>query len=106
MNNEVLLYTDENGNVSLDVSLENETVWLSQKQIAKLFDKNVKTVNEHIKNVYKEGELEENATIRKFRIVALEGKREVERNINYYNLDVILSVGYRVNSSQATQFRI
>ncbi|MFA6195089.1 MAG: RhuM family protein [Sulfurimonas sp.] len=106
MNNEVLLYTDENGNVSLDVSLENETVWLSQKQMAELFDKNVKTVNEHIKNVYKEGELEENSTIRNFQRVQLEGTREVERDINYYNLDVIISVGYRVKSQRGTQFRI
>ncbi len=106
MNNEVLLYTDENGDVSLDVSLENETVWLSQKQMAELFDKNVKTVNEHIKNMYKEGELEEDSTIRNFQIVQLEGKREVTREINYYNLDVIISVGYRVKSKRGTQFRI
>lgn len=106
MNNEVLLYTDEDGRVNLDVSLKNETVWLSQRQMAELFDKNVKTVNEHIKNVYKEGELEENSTIRNFQTVQLEGKREVQRDINYYNLDVIISVGYRVKSKRGTQFRI
>ncbi|QOY52191.1 virulence protein RhuM/Fic/DOC family protein [Candidatus Sulfurimonas baltica] len=106
MNNEVLLYTDEDGRVNLDVSLKNETVWLSQRQMAELFNKNVKTVNEHIKNVYKEGELEENSTIRNFQTVQLEGKREVQRDINYYNLDVIISVGYRVKSKRGTQFRI
>ena len=102
----VILYTDEQGQVSLEVSLENETVWLSQKQMAELFDKTAPTINEHIKNVYAEGELEENSTIRNFRIVQTEGKREVERDVIFYNLDVIISVGYRVKSKRGTQFRI
>ena len=102
----VILYTDEQGHISLEVSLDNETVWLSQKQMAELFDKNIKTINEHIGNVFKEGELEENSTIRNFRIVQIEGKREVERDVAFYNLDVIISVGYRVKSKRGTQFRI
>ncbi|MDA3909487.1 MAG: virulence protein RhuM/Fic/DOC family protein [Sulfurimonas sp.] len=106
MSNEVLIYTDENGEINLDVSLENETVWLSQKQMGELLDKNTKTINEHIKNIYKEQELEENSTIRKFQTVQVEGKREVKRDVNYYNLDVIISVGYRVKSKRGTQFRI
>lgn len=76
--------------IKLDVSLENETVWLSQKQMALLFDKTTKTVNEHIKNIYKEEELEESSTIRNFRTVQIEGNREVEREIFYHNLDVII----------------
>ena len=102
----VVLYTDDKGHVSLEVSLENETVWLSQKQMAELFDKTAPTINEHIKNVYAEGELEESSTIRNFRIVQTEGKREVERDVAFYNLDVIISVGYRVKSKRGTQFRI
>lgn len=76
--------------IKLDVSLENETVWLSQKQMALLFDKTTKTVNEHIKNIYKEEELEESSTIRNFRTVQIEDNREVEREIFYHNLDVII----------------
>jgi hypothetical protein len=102
----VVLYTDDKGQVNLEVSLENETVWLSQKQMSELFDKTAPTINEHIKNVYAEGELEESATIRNFRIVQIEGKREVEREVAFYNLDVIISVGYRVKSKRGTQFRI
>ena len=86
--------------------MEGETVWLSQKQMADLFDKNIITINEHIANVLAEGELEPSATIRKFLIVRQEGKREVKREIEHYNLDAIISVGYRVKSKQGTQFRI
>ena len=99
----VILYTDDKGQVSLEVSLENETVWLSQKQMAELFDKNVKTINEHIGNVFKEGELEQNSVIRNFRITATDGKTY---DVAHYNLDVIISVGYRVKSKRGTQFRI
>ncbi|WP_263833076.1 RhuM family protein [Sulfurospirillum oryzae] len=99
----VILYTDDKGQVSLEVSLENETVWLSQKQMAELFDKNVKTINEHIGNVFKEGELEQNSVIRNFRITANDGKTY---DVAHYNLDVIISVGYRVKSKRGTQFRI
>lgn len=102
---EVMIYKAKEGPV-LDVRLEEDTVWLTQKQIAELFDKGVPTVNEHIKNVYKEGELEQSSTIRKFRIVQKEGGRIVERSMDYYNLDVIISVGYRTKSQRGTQFRI
>lgn len=90
----------------IEVKLDNETVWLSQAQMCGLFDKNKRTISEHINNVFKDGELERDPTIRKFRTVQIEGKREVARSIEYYNLDVIISVGYRVKSKQGTQFRI
>lgn len=106
LNNQIMIYEDASGEIKLDVSLENETVWLSQKQMSILFDKTTKTINEHIKNIYKECELEENPTIRNFRTVQTEGDREVERDIQYYNLDVIISVGYRVKSKRGTAFRI
>lgn len=102
---EVVIYKDAAG-PQIDVHLEKETVWLTQKQMAMLFDKDIRTVNEHIKNIYREKELEEKPTIRKFRIVQQEGKRTVERDIDFYNLDVIISVGYRVKSLRGTQFRI
>ena len=98
---QVVLYKNR-----LEVRLEGETVWLTQKQMALLFNKDVRTVNEHIKNIYRERELNEKPTIRKFRIVQKEGGRTVERDIDFYNLDVIISVGYRVKSLRGTQFRI
>lgn len=100
---EIIIYKTPKNGVSLDVKLEKETVWLTQKQMAELFDKGVPTVNEHIKNIYKEQELTENSTIRKFRITAADGKKY---ETNFYNLDVIISVGYRVKSLRGTQFRI
>ena len=103
---QILLYTTEDSDVKIDVFFQDETVWLTQKMMSELFDVDVRTVNEHLQNVYQEGELAKNATIRKFRIVQKEGNREVTRKINFYNLDAIISVGYRVNSVRATQFRI
>ena len=97
----VILYKNR-----MEVQLKEETVWLSQKQMADLFKKDVRTVNEHIVNIYKEKEIQKKATIRKFRIVQKEGQREVSRNVDFYNLDAIISVGYRVNSQRGTQFRI
>jgi len=105
-NNQIIIYSDAQGQTKIEVKLENETLWLRQKQMAELFDKNVPTINEHIKNIFFEGELEENRTIRKFRIVQIEGKKKVSREIDLYNLDAIISVGYRVNSIRGTQFRI
>ena len=93
------------GEIEVTISIKEDTIWLSQKQIAELFDKDVRTVNDHIKAIYKEAELLENSTIRKFRIVQKEGDREVARDISHYNLDMIISVGYRVNSKKATKFR-
>lgn len=103
---EIVIYKTKDGKTSLEVKLEEETIWLSQKQMSQLFHKDVKTINEHIKNIYKEKELEEKPTIRKFQIVQKEGKRFIEREIEHYNLDMIISIGYRVNSKQGTRFRI
>ncbi len=102
---ELLIYQTEDGRTKIDVFFEDDTIWLSQKQIAQLYQKGVNTINEHIKNIFDEGELEEAATIRKFRIVQKEGKREVARQIDYYNLNMILAVGYRVRSHIGNQFR-
>ncbi|MDY4790671.1 MAG: virulence RhuM family protein [Bacteroidales bacterium] len=106
MNSEMLLYQDRDGVIKVDVRLEDETVWLSQAQMCELFQKSKATISEHIKNVFEEGELDAMSTVRNFRTVQKEGIREVERNIDYYNLDLIISVGYRVKSAQGTQFRI
>ena len=103
---EILIYQNPDGNIKIDVRLEDETVWLTQAQLCELFQKSKATISEHIKNVFEEGELEASATVRKFRQVRTEGTREVERDIDHYNLDVIISVGYRVKSPQGTQFRI
>lgn len=102
----IIIYQNTDGNIKIDVRLEDETVWLTQAQLCVLFQKSKATVSEHIKNVFEEGELEEKATVRKFRTVQIEGSREVERELDYFNLDVIISVGYRVKSPQGTQFRI
>ena len=102
---EFLIFTGQAGQQSIQARYEDETIWLTQKLIAKLFDVTVPTINEHLKNIYDQGELKREATIRKFLTVQLEGKREVSRNIDFYNLDAIISVGYRVNSVRATQFR-
>jgi hypothetical protein len=103
---EILIYQNTEGNLKIDVRLEDETVWITQEQMATLFGKGRSTVAEHIANAFEEGELEQKATCRKFRQVRMEGKREVERDIEHYNLDVIISVGYRVKSLQGTQFRV
>jgi len=103
---EILIYESSTGNTKVDVRLEDETVWLTQEQMATLFGKGRSTITEHISNVYEEGELEQSPTCRKFRQVRNEGSREVERDIEYYNLDVIISIGYRVKSQQGIQFRI
>lgn len=101
----LLMYQTEDGQTKINVRLENETVWMTQKAIAELFQKGVNTINEHIKNIYNEGELDEQSTIRRNRIVQVEGKREVEREVSFYNLDMILAVGFRVRSHRGTQFR-
>jgi len=104
-NTEIVLFNTDDGKIKIDVLFEDETVWLSQEQMAQLFEKGRSTVAEHIGNVYEEGELEQNRTCRKFRQVRKEGNREVTREIDYYNLDMIISVGYRVKSLRGTQFR-
>ncbi len=102
-NNQLIFYSTPQGNVKVEVVFENETFWLSQKRIALLFDVDVRTVNEHLKNIFKSGELKEDSVIRKFRITAGDGKNY---DTKFYSLDAIIAVGYRVNSEQATQFRI
>lgn len=99
---EFLIFTTTNGQDTIEVKVEDETVWLSQKLIAKLFDVSVATINEHLKNIFKINELEENSVIRKFRITANDGKNY---NTKHYNLEVIISLGYRINSNKATEFR-
>ena len=95
MNSEIIIYQNPDGNIKIDVRLEEETVWLTQAQLGELFQKSKATISEHIKNVVEEGELNALATVRKFRTVQQEGSRKVEREIDYYNLDVIISLGYR-----------
>ena len=108
-NSEILIYENREGNIKVDVHLDEETVWLTQDQMATLFGKGRSTITEHIGNVFKEGELEEKVVCRNFRHTtqhgAIEGKTQ-EKEVKYYNLDVIISVGYRVKSPQGTQFRI
>lgn len=106
MNSDILIYQNQAGNIKIDVRLQEETVWLTQAQMGQLFGKDKRTISEHINNVFSEGELERSSTVRNFRTVQTEGYREVERGLDHYNLDVIISVGYRVKSVQGTQFRI
>lgn len=103
---QIVIYQSPDGQASIDVRLENDTVWLSLVQISNLFDKDKSVISRHLKNIYKGGELEREATVAKNATVQMEGNREVIREIEYYNLDAILSVGYRVNSKRGTQFRI
>lgn len=105
MESNIILYTTDNGNVSIQVQYEDGSFWLSQKRMAELFGVEVPTINYHLKEIYNSGELTEGATIRKIRIVQREGKRDVERELDFYHLKVILAVGYRVNSNEATHFR-
>ncbi len=102
-NSDFILYTSQDGEVRVDVFVNDETVWLTQKAMQELFDRSKSTVSEHISNVFKEGELEENRVVRKFRTTADDGK---DYEVSYYNLDVIISVGYRIKSQRGTQFRI
>ena len=109
MNGEILIYQNQEGNIKIDVRLEEETVWLTQSQMGQLFGKDKRTISEHIRNIFNEGELADNMVVRNFRTTtqhgAIQGKTQ-EREVKGYNLDVIISVGYRVKSTQGTQFRI
>jgi len=100
---DVVMYS--NGELELKVSIWDETIWLTQKQLGELFGVEAHTINYHIKIIFKQKELEKNSTIRKIRIVQKEGNREVEREVEHYNLDMIISIGYRVNLITATRFR-
>ena len=102
---EIKIYKTENGNTTIEVKLEKETVWLSQKQMAELFEKDTDTIGLHLKNIYKSEELDEFSTTDKYSVVQKEGNRNVQRQIKYYNLDAIISVGYRVNSKRGILFR-
>ena len=102
---EFLVFTSAEGDVNVDVQIADETVWLSQKLLSLLYGVTTPTINEHLKNIYKDNELDQDLTIRKFRIVQSEGGRDITREVEHYNLDVIIAVGYRVNSHRATQFR-
>ena len=105
-NGNIIIYQTEDGLTKINVKVENETVWLNQQQMAELFQSSRTNVVEHIKHIYEEGELSEEATCRKFRQVRMEGYREVKREIPFYNLDMIISLGYRIKSGIATHFRI
>lgn len=102
---EFLLFQSDDGRARVECRFEAETLWLSQASMAELYGKDVRTINEHLINIFAEDELAQNSTIRKFRIVRLEGKRQVTREIDHYNLEAVLAVGYRVRSTRGTQFR-
>ena len=104
-NSEIIIYQTEDGQTKIDVRMENETVWLPLDKMAELFQRDKSTISRHIKNVFEEGELDEISTVANFATVQTEGNRQVERLIEYFNLDVIISVGYRVKSLRGTQFR-
>lgn len=103
---QIVIYETEDGQSRLEVKFKNETVWLNQSQLVELFQTSKPNISEHIKNIFQEQELEKNSTVRKFRTVQKEGNREVQREVEYYNLDLIISLGYRVKSKIATKFRI
>ena len=105
MNNPIEIY-NSGGETQIEVKFDNETVWLNLNQISKLFGRDKSVISRHLRNIYKEGELEKSSTVAKNATVQIEGKREIKREIDFYNLDAIISVGYRVNSKQGTQFRI
>lgn len=105
LENKIVIYQTEDGKTQLDVKLENETVWLTQAQMVELFDSSKANVSEHIKHIYEDGELSEEATVRKFRTVRMEGARQVTRTVTFYNLDLIISLGYRVNTKRGIAFR-
>ena len=106
LSNQIIIYQTEDGQTQVDVRMENETVWLTQAQMVELFQTTKQNVSLHVGNVFKEGELEQEATVKEYLTVQQEGKRSVSRQVKYYNLDVIISVGYRVKSKRGTAFRI
>ena len=103
---EFLLYNSDNGDVKIKVFLKDETVWLTQKKMAELFDVDRTAITKHLNNIFEEGELRKNSTSAKIALVQKEGNREVSRELEFYSLDAIIAVGYRVNSKRATNFRI
>ena len=105
LNDKIIIYQSEDGKTQLDVKLEGKTVWLTQAQMVELFQSSKATISEHIKHIIEDDELDANSTVRKFRTVQQEGKRQVSRIVAYYNLDMIISVGYRVNTKRGIRFR-
>ncbi|MCL2717623.1 MAG: virulence RhuM family protein [Lachnospiraceae bacterium] len=105
MSSEIIIYQSADGVTKIETKLENETIWLTQAQLVELYNSSKANISEHIKNIFGEGELDTKATVRNFRTVQTEGKREVSRDIEHYNLDMIISLGYRINSKTATAFR-
>ncbi len=103
---QLIIYQTDDGSIKIDVRLEDETVWPTQANLAELFHVKPQNVTMHLKNIYKEGELQENATCKEFLQVQKEGKRQVQRKRKFYNLDAIISIGYRIQSQIATQFRV
>ena len=101
---DIIIYQTEDGKTKIEVTLADETVWLTQAQLVELFQSSKANISEHIKHIFEEGELDETATVRKFRTVQKEGARQIEREVTYYNLDVIPAVGYRVLTVQDTLF--
>ena len=106
MKNNIIMYTSKDGNVKVDVSLKNDDIWMSQNELAKLFDTTKNNISIHMKNIFESGELEESSTVKNFLTVQQEGTRNVKRMVIRYNLDAIIAVGYRINSKRATEFRI
>ncbi len=106
MNNNIIMYTSKDGNVKVDVNLKNDDIWMSQNELAKLFDTTKNNISIHMKNIFESGELEESSTVKNFLTVQQEGTRNVKRMVIHYNLDAIIAVGYRINSKRATEFRI
>ena len=104
-NQDIIIFKTDNGKITVDVKLDQETVWLTLNQLCQLFERDKSVISRHLKNIFKEGELDQHTTIAKFATVQHEGGHQVQRNIAHYNLDVIISVGYRVNSKRGTQFR-
>lgn len=106
MKNNMLIYVSKDGNIKVDVNIQNEDIWMSQDLMANLYDTTKNNISMHLKNIFNEGELKKDSTVKKFLIVQNEGTREVKRNIEHYSLDAIIAVGYRINSKKATEFRI
>ncbi|MBO5183824.1 MAG: virulence RhuM family protein [Bacilli bacterium] len=106
MKNNMLIYVSKDGNVKVDVNIQNEDIWMSQDVMANLYDTTKQNISYHLNNIFKEEELDKNLTVKNFLTVQNEGKRKVKRNIEHYNLDSIIAVGYRINSKKATEFRI
>ena len=106
MNNNIIMYTSKDENVKVDVNLKNDDIWMSQNELAKLFDTTKNNISIHMKNIFESGELEESSTVKNFLTVQQEGTRNVKRMVIRYNLDAIIAVGYRINSKRATEFRI